>query len=424
MTRLASALDAVACVRSGHRVFIHGGAMTPQRLINALESRAPELRDVEIMHIHTYGPAHYADSEFVDHFRVANFFVGHNLRDRVGSDRVDYLPCFLHEIPKVFRSGKRAPDVAFIQVSPPDAHGLCTLGTSVDVARAAVDCAKIIVAQVNPNVPRVHGDGFIHLSKIHYWIDCDDPLIEAPPLPLGDTERAIGRHIAGLVEDGATLQMGIGAIPDAALEALTNHKHLGIHTEMWSDGAVPLLESGVVDNSLKKIHPGKTVGGFVVGTKRSFDFLNDNPSCVLLDIAYVNNPTVAARNKKLTAINSAVEIDLTGQVCADSIGSRIISGVGGQMDFLRAAAISEGGKPILALASRAKRGEGRIVPTLKPGAGVVTTRCHVHYVVTEYGVADLFGRTLGERARALTSIAHPEDRESLERAWHTIRKQI
>ena len=424
MTRLASALDAVACVRSGHRVFIHGGAMTPQRLINALESRAPELRDVEIMHIHTYGPAHYADSEFVDHFRVANFFVGHNLRDRVGSDRVDYLPCFLHEIPKVFRSGRRAPDVAFIQVSPPDAHGLCTLGTSVDVARAAVDCAKIIVAQVNPNVPRVHGDGFIHLSKIHYWIDCDDPLIEAPPLPLGDTERAIGRHIAGLVEDGATLQMGIGAIPDAALEALTNHKHLGIHTEMWSDGAVPLLESGVVDNSLKKIHPGKTVGGFVVGTKRSFDFLNDNPSCVLLDIAYVNNPTVAARNKKLTAINSAVEIDLTGQVCADSIGSRIISGVGGQMDFLRAAAISEGGKPILALASRAKRGEGRIVPTLKPGAGVVTTRCHVHYVVTEYGVADLFGRTLGERARALTSIAHPEDRESLERAWHTIRKQI
>ena len=424
MTRLASALDAVACVRSGHRVFIHGGAMTPQRLINALESRAPELRDVEIMHIHTYGPAHYADSEFVDHFRVANFFVGHNLRDRVGSDRVDYLPCFLHEIPKVFRSGKRAPDVAFIQVSPPDAHGLCTLGTSVDVARAAVDCAKIIVAQVNPNVPRVHGDGFIHLSKIHYWIDCDDPLIEAPPLPLGDTERAIGRHIAGLVEDGATLQMGIGAIPDAALEALTNHKHLGIHTEMWSDGAVPLLESGVVDNSLKKIHPGKTVGGFVVGTKRSFDFLNDNPSCVLLDIAYVNNPTVAARNKKLTAINSAVEIDLTGQVCADSIGSRIISGVGGQMDFLRAAAISEGGKPILALASRAKRGEGRIVPTLKPGAGVVTTRCHVHYVVTEYGVADLFGRTLGERARALTAIAHPEDREGLERAWHAIRKQI
>jgi acyl-CoA hydrolase len=398
--------------------------MTPQRLIDALESRASELRDVEIMHIHTYGPARYADSAFVDHFRVANFFVGHNMRNRVGSDRVDYLPCFLHEIPKVFRSGRRAPDVAFIQVSVPDAHGMCTLGTSVDVARAAVDCAKIIVAQVNPNVPRVHGDGFVHISKIHYWIDCDDPLVEAPPLPLGDTERAIGRHIAGLVEDGATLQMGIGSIPDAALEALTNHKHLGIHTEMWSDGAVPLLESGVVDNSLKKIHPGKTVGGFVVGTKRSFDYLNDNPSCVLLDIAYVNNPTVAARNRKLTAINSAVEIDLTGQVCADSIGSRIISGVGGQMDFLRAAAISEGGKPILALASRAKRGEGRIVPTLRPGAGVVTTRCHVHYVVTEYGVADLFGRTLGERAKALTAIAHPDDREGLERAWHGLRKEL
>jgi acyl-CoA hydrolase len=377
---------------------------------------------VEIMHIHTSGPATYANPEFVGHFRVANFFVGHNLRDRIGSDRVDFIPCFLHEIPKVFRSGHRPPDVAFIQVSPPDAHGYCTLGTSVDIAKAAVESAKVVVAQVNPKVPRVHGDGFLHISQIHHWIDVDEELDCSHVAPLSKVELAIGSHIAGLVEDGATLQMGIGAIPDAALEALKNHRRLGVHTEMWTDGLVPLLENGAIDNSLKKIHPGKTVSGFVVGTRRSFDMLNDNPSCVLLDIAYVNNPSIIARNPRVTAINSAVEVDLTGQVCSDSVGHRIISGVGGQMDFIRAAAISEGGKPIIALPSRTKKGESRIVATLKPGAGVVTTRFHAHYIVTEFGVAYLFGKTLGERAKALMAVAHPDDRELLDRAWYAMRR--
>lgn len=417
-----SALEAVSCVHSGQRIFVHGGSMTPHRLLDALVQRAPELREVELMHIHTSGPATYANAEFIDHFRVANFFIGHNLRDRVGSDRVDFIPCFLHEIPKVFRAGHRPPDVAFIQVSPPDGHGFCTLGPSVDIAKAAVDSAKIIVAQVNPKVPRVHGDGFLHISKIHHWVEVDEELDQSPVAPLSQQERAIGAHIAGLVEDGATLQMGIGAIPDAALEALRHHRNLGIHTEMWTDGLVPLIETGVVDNSLKKIHPGKTVSGFVVGTRKSFDLLNDNPACVLLDIAYVNNPSVIARNPKVTAINSAVEVDITGQVCSDSVGHRMISGVGGQMDFIRAAAISEGGKPIIALPSRTKRGESRIVAALKPGAGVVTTRFHVHYVVTEFGVAYLFGKTLGERAKALIAIAHPDDREGLEREWYRIRK--
>ncbi len=420
--RHATALEAVACVHSGQRIFVHGGAMTPHRLIEALVQRAPELRDVELMHIHTGGSAPYADREFIDHFRVANFFVGHNLRDRIGSDRVDFIPCFLHEIPKVFRAGHRQPDVAFLQVSPPDAHGFCTLGTSVDVAKAAVDSAKVLIAQVNPKVPRVHGDGFLHISQIHHWVEVDEELDLSPVPALSQQERAIGAHIAGLVEDGATLQMGIGAIPDAALEALKHHRHLGIHTEMWTDGLVPLIESGVVDNSLKKIHPGKTVSGFVVGTRKSFDLLHDNPACVLLDIAYVNNPSVIARNPRVTAINSAVEVDITGQVCSDSVGSRIISGVGGQMDFIRAAAISEGGKPIIALPARTKKGESRIVSTLKAGAGVVTTRFHVHYVVTEFGVAYLFGKTLGERAKALISIAHPDDRQALEKAWWDMRK--
>jgi acyl-CoA hydrolase len=372
------------------------------------------------MHLHTAGKGAYADPAYADSFRTTNLFVGHNLRNRVGSEQVDYLPCFLSEIPNLFRSGRRAPDVALLHVSPPDAHGYCTLGTSVDVARAAVDTAAVVIAQVNPRMPRVHGDGFIHMSEIHHWVDVDVELPDSPPSTLGPMEEAIGRHAASLIEDGATLQMGIGAIPDAVLAALHNHRHLGIHTEMWSDGCLDLLKSGAVDNSLKKVHPGKTIAGFVVGTRPLYDYIHDNPSAVLLDIAYVNNPGIIARNPKVTAINSAVEVDLTGQVCADSIGSRIISGVGGQMDFIRGASISPGGKPIIALPSRTKNGKSRLVAQLTPGAGVVTTRAHVHFVVTEYGVADLAGKTLHERARALVNIAHPEDREDLTRAWRSL----
>jgi len=415
-----SAAEAVACVKTRQRVFVHGGAATPQRLLDGLVERAPQLRDVELVHLHTIGPARYADPEHASSFRVANLFVGENMRSKLDSRRVDYLPCFLSEIPQLFRSRRRPIDVAFIHVSPPDRHGYCTLGTSVDVAAAAVDVATTVVAQVNPRMPRVHGDGLVHMSRIDHFIECDDVLPEATPAELSDEERAIGRHTAALVGDGATLQMGIGAVPDAVLAALGDHRHLGIHTEMWSDGALALLEKGVVDNSKKKVHPGKTVSGFVMGTRAVYDFINDNPSVVQLDIAYVNSAGVIARNPDVVAINSAVEIDLTGQVCADSVGSRVISGVGGQMDFIRGASLSPGGKPIIALTSRTAKGFPRIVSTLRHGAGVVTTRAHVHYVVTEHGVADLYGKTLDERARALIAIAHPSDRDALARQWHEL----
>jgi acyl-CoA hydrolase len=288
----------------------------------------------------------------------------------------------------------------------------------VDVARAAVDSAKLILAQVNHRMPRVHGDGLIHLSQIHHFIEVDDALPEVQPRLLTDVERAIGKHASGLIEDGATLQVGIGSIPDAVLASLKNHRHLGLHTEMWSDGALELIRSGAVDNSRKIVHPGRSVSGFIIGTQAVYDFIHDNPSVIQLDIGYVNNPSTIARNPKATAVNSALEIDLTGQVCADSIGCRVISGVGGQMDFIRGSSQSPGGKPIIALTSRTRSGRSRIVPTLKVGAEVVTTRAHVHYVVTEFGVADLYGKTLSERSRALINIAHPEDRENLDKTWH------
>ncbi len=421
MPKHASAHDAVAAVQSGHRVFIHGGVATPVALVDALVAQADRLRDVELIHLHTSGPAAYADARYAASFKVANLFVGPNLRTRLDHERVDYLPCFLSEIPALFRSGRRRLDVALVQVSPPDRHGLCTLGTSVDVAHAAIEVADLVIAQVNPRMPRVHGDGVLALTEIDHWYEEASELPEVAPEPLSDLERAVGRHVAGLVEDGATLQMGIGAIPNAALAELGNHRHLGVHTEMWSDGLLPLLKSGVVDNSAKRIHPGRTISGFVMGTRALYDFIDDNPAVMQLDIAYVNAAEVIRRNPKVVAINSAVEVDLTGQVCADSIGAKIISGVGGQMDFIRGASLSPGGRPIIALPSRTSKGQARIVPLLRHGAGVVTTRAHVHYVVTEHGVADLYGKTLSERAAALTAIAHPEDREALTRAWRDAR---
>jgi len=417
MRVVSTAEEAVAPIASGQRVFVHGGVATPLSLVDALVERHATLTDVELIHLHVSGPARYADPAYEKSFRVSNLFVGENMRGRLDA-RVDYLPCFLSEIPALFRSRRRKLDVALVQVSPPDAHGFCTLGTSVDVARAAVDVAPMVIAEINPRMPRVHGDGHLHVDQIDVALHVDRALPESKKGAPSEEESKIGARVAALVEDGATLQMGIGAIPDAVLAALTHHRHLGIHTEMWSTGALPLLESGAVDNSRKKIHPGKTVAGFVVGTRAVYDFIDDNPAAVMLDIGYVNAPAVIARNPKVTAINSAVEVDLTGQVCADSIGEQIISGVGGQMDFMRGAALSEGGKPILALTSRTKKGASRIVPTLREGAGVVTTRSHVHYVVTEHGVADLYGKTLDERARALIAIAHEDDREALSRAWH------
>ncbi|MCX7978387.1 MAG: hypothetical protein N2578_05230 [Bdellovibrionaceae bacterium] len=411
-------MDALTHIRSGDRLFVHGGAATPGVLLKALVERAHELNDVEILHLHTEGPAVYARPEFSGHFRVANFFVGANMRGLLDMERVDYLPCFLSEIPTLIRSGKRKINVALISVSPPDKHGYCSLGTSVDVARAAVETAELVIAQINPRMPRVHGDGIIHKSMIHYGVAVEEELPEVKPRAQTEVEKAIGRNVAELIEDGSCLQMGIGAIPDAVLSALTNHKDLGIHTEMWSDGVLKLIESGVVNNKKKKVHRGKTVGSFVIGTRRLFDFMDDNAAVLLLESAYVNSPAVISRNPKVVAINSAVEIDLTGQVCADSIGHHVISGVGGQVDFIRGAALSEGGKPIIALPATTHQGISRIVPSLRAGAGVVTTRAHVHYVVTEYGIADLYGKTLSERAKSLIQIAHPDHREILEREWY------
>ncbi|HEX6124388.1 MAG TPA: acetyl-CoA hydrolase/transferase C-terminal domain-containing protein [Pyrinomonadaceae bacterium] len=410
--------EALTAVKSGDRVFIHGVAAAPHALIEALVGRAPELRDVEIVHLHTEGEAPYAKPEMESSFRVNAFFVGRNVRDAVNSGRGDYIPVFLSEIPALFRKDVLPLDVALIHVSPPDSHGYCSLGVSVDIARAAADCAKTVIAQVNPKMPRTLGDALVHVNEIDSMVAVDVPLYQVHPPELTDVDRAIGKHVAEMIEDGATLQMGIGSMPNAVLASLASHKDLGIHTEMFSDGLIDLVEAGVVTGRKKIKHPGKIVAGFVMGTQRLYDFVNDNPQVLMLDIAYVNDTSVIRRNPKVTAINSAIEVDLTGQVCADSIGTRLYSGVGGQMDFIRGASLSDGGKPIIALPSTTLKGESKIVPFLKEGAGVVTTRAHVHYIVTEYGIANLYGSNLKQRAAALIAIAHPDHREHLERQAH------
>lgn len=415
MAKFVSAEEAIGSISSGDRVFIHGVAAAPRVLIEAMVARSGELRDVELVHLHTEGRAPYSLPEHEGSFHVNAFFVGGNVREAVNDGRGDYIPVFLSEIPALFRRSVLPLDVALINVSPPDRHGFCSLGVSVDIARAAADTAKIVIAQINPHVPRTIGDALVHINDIHFAVEVDEPLPEVPPPAPTAIDEAIGRSIAELIDDGATLQMGIGAIPNAVLASLTNHRDLGIHTEMFSDGLIDLVESGVVNGRKKAKHPGKIVSGFVMGTKRLYDFVDDNPQVLMLDIGYVNDTSVIRRNPKVTAINSAIEVDLTGQVCADSIGRRQYSGVGGQMDFIRGASLSEGGKPIIALPSSTSRGESKIVPFLKEGAGVVTTRAHVHYIVTEYGVADLYGKNLRQRARELIRIAHPDHREELER---------
>ncbi|MAO63807.1 MAG: 4-hydroxybutyrate CoA-transferase [Balneola sp.] len=416
MSKYMTAAEAVKVIKSGDRVFVHGISATPVQLIQAMTDRHAELKEVEVIHLHTEGPAPYAAPEFKDSFFVNALFVGANVRKAVNEGRGDYVPVFLSEVPNLFRHGILPLDVALIHVSPPDDHGYCSLGVSVDAAVAAAQTAKHVIAQVNPNMPRTHGDGQIHVRKIDALVEVNDDLPEQIVPEPDEAELKIGQNCAELIDDGATLQMGIGAIPNAVLKSLTNHKNLGVHTEMFSDGVIELVESGVINGMNKKIHPGKVVSGFVMGSRKTYDFIDDNPSVAMLDIAYINDTAVIRRNPKVTAINSAVEVDLTGQVCADSIGTFHYSGVGGQMDFIRGASLSPGGKPIIALPSTTRKGISRIVPYLKQGAGVVTTRAHVHYVVTEYGVANLYGKNLGQRAKALVEIAHPDHREELEKA--------
>jgi 4-hydroxybutyrate CoA-transferase len=420
MPKLYPVHKAVACITSGQRVFVHGGAATPLALLDALYARHAEVKDVELIHMHLMGDVPHGRPHFTKSFKAANLFVGPNVRKALDYEAVDYLPCFLSEIPELFRQKKRPIDVALIHVSPPDKHGFCTLGTSVDVARAAVDMARIVIAQINPHMPRVHGDGFVHTSRIHYAIEVSTPIPEEVLPVASELEIQIGKHVASLIDDGATLQIGIGNIPSAVISQLGRHKNLGVHTEVWSDALLPLIEGGVITNSQKKIHPGKIVSAFAIGTRKLYDFIHDNPAVVQLDVAYTNNPEIIRRNDRVTAINSAVEVDLTGQVCADSIGPHVISGVGGQMDFVRGALSSKEGKAIIALPSCTHQGESKIVACLKKGSGVVTTRGHVHYVVTEYGVADLYGKTLGERSKALIGIAHPKHREKLEQEWRSL----
>ena len=416
--------DFFKALKPDSRIFIQGAAATPNALLKKLTEESEHLAPITLYHIHTEGEPPYLQAPYRNRFYVRSLFVGSNLRKHIDYDRFDYIPCFLSEIPNLFRKKILPLDAAFVHVSPPDRNGFCSLGTSLDTTRAAVESAKYVYAQINPNVPRTHGDTFIHQSKFTAVLHVSDPLPEAHSHALSDVEHKIGAHVAGLVEDGSTLQLGIGAIPEAVLAALTGHKNLGLHSEMWTDMVIPLIEKGVIDNSHKVVHPGKSVATFLNGTKKLFDFVNDNPSVALFEASYVNSPLVIMRNPKVAAINSAVEIDLTGQVCADSVGPRIISGVGGQMDFLRAAAISQGGKPIIAITSRSKKGDSRIVAQLKPGAGVVTTRSHVHYVVTEFGIANLVGKTIRERAKSLIAIAHPDDRERLQKESYTILQQF
>lgn len=411
-----SAEEAVKVIKSGDTVFIHGAAQAPQLLIDAMVARSDELRDVRIVHIHHEGKAPYVEPEYEGIFRCESFFVGANVRKATMEGLADYIPVFLSEIPGLIRKGVVNIDVALMNISPPDRFGYVSLGSSVDVAVAAVQCAKHVIAQVNTKVPRVFVDGSMHVRHFDTFVEHDSDIIEVPvPQPTAIDDK-IAEYVAGLVEDGATLQMGIGGIPNAVLSKLGNHKDLGIHTEMFTDGVIPLVQKGVVNNSVKRVVPDQIVTSFAMGTRKVYDFLHDNPEIAMMDCAFVNDVRIIRRNPKVTAINSAIEIDFTGQVCADSIGTKHYSGVGGQIDFIRGASYSHGGKPIIAISSQTGKGISKIVPTLKVGAGVVSTRANVHFVITEYGIAYLYGQSLKERARRMIKIAHPDHREALEKA--------
>lgn len=410
-----TAQEAIQLIQSNQRVFLHGSAATPVHLFNEMVAQKHRLHNIELVSITQQG-VDMNNPDLAGHFFMNSLFVSESNRKAVNSGMGDYVPVFLSEIPLLFTRNILPLDVAIVQVSPPDKHGYCSLGTSVDIARSAVSTAQKVIAQVNPNMPRVHGDAFVPFSKFDAAVWVDEPLQEVSYSATNPINDKIGKIVASLVEDGATLQLGIGTIPDSVLKNLTNHKNLGLHTEMFSDGAIPLILNGTINNSLKKVVNGYCVTSFMLGTKKLYDFADDNPIIKAMDINYVNDPRVLSLNPKVTAINSAIEIDLTGQVCSDSIGTYQYSGIGGQMDFIRGAALSEGGKPIIAIPSVTAKGISRIVPLLKPGAGVVTTRGHIHWVVTEYGAVNLFGMNMEQRAKALTNIAHPDHREELERS--------
>lgn len=420
MYKAISAEDAVKAVKSNDRVYIQAAAAAPQVLIKALSNRHEELRNVEICQLHTEGVAPYANPELKDSFHVNCFFVGENVRHTIKAGNGSYTPVFLSELPLLFKRRIIPLDVALIHVSVPDKHGYCSLGVSVEATLAAIDNAKYVIAQVNKQMPRTHGAGIIHIAEIDAFVDCDEalPIHEmAEPTAI---EGRIGDFVAGLIDDRSTLQMGIGSIPNAVLTRLTNHKDLGLHTEMFSDGVIDLILSNVINGNYKSINRGRALATFLMGSKRLYDYVDDNPFIEMRASNYTNDVSIIKQNPRMVAINSAIEVDLTGQVCADSIGPKIYSGVGGQMDFIRGASLSEGGKAIIALPSETKSGISRIVPSLKPGAGVVTTRAHVNYVVTEYGIAELYGKTIKNRVKALVNIAHPNHREAIDRQYYDL----
>jgi acyl-CoA hydrolase len=412
--KLRTPEEALRCVRSGMRVYIHPGCAEPEVLVKALIQRGPELEDVEIVHLMTMGDAGYIAPELEDHFRHNAMFIGGNVRKAVNDGRADYTPVYLSEIEQLFESGAMPLDVALIQVSPPDAHGFCSFGVGVDTTLTAAKCAHYVVAQVNDQMPRTYGDSFIHVNNIHAVVETSRPLCQLPKPEITELHVAIARNVAGLIEDGSVLQTGIGGIPDAVLPFLMDRKDLGVHTELISDSVIPLIEAGVINGARKNFKPRKVIVGFVLGSKRLFDFVDNNPIFEFHPNAYTNDPLLIARNDNMVAINSALQIDLTGQVCSDSIGTYFYSGIGGQVDFLRGSSRAKGGKPIIALPSTAKNATiSRISPMLDPGAGVVTSRGLIRYVVTEYGVAYLHGKSIRERAKALIEIAHPKFREEL-----------
>jgi acetyl-CoA hydrolase len=416
--KAVAAEEAVGAVRSGDHLWLHAGCANPEELVKALVARADELENVEVTHLLTFGAADHVDPRYAKAFRHRALFVGANARQAVNEGRADFVPVFLSEIPGLIRSRVIPVDVAFIQISPPDEHGFCSYGVGVECTKAAAETARTVVALVNRQMPRSLGDSFIHVSRLTHVVEIDRPVVELPQATqMGEVARAIGKNIADLIENGSTLQMGIGEIPDAVLLFLKEKRDLGIHTEMFSDGVVELFESGVVTGEAKTLHKGKIVASFVLGSKKTFDFLDNNPFVEFHPTEYVNDPFVIAQNDKIVAINSALAVDITGQVCADSMGRQIYSGFGGQVDFIRGASRSRGGKPIIALPSTAKDGKvSRVVDALAEGSGVVTSRGDVHYVVTEYGVADLYGRSLRERALALIGCAHPDFRDELRAA--------
>ena len=420
MSKYVTAEDAVKVVKSNDRVYVQAAAAAPSVLTNALTERASELRNVEICHLHTEGSALYANPELSESFHVNSFFIGKNVRHTLAAGNGSYTPVFLSELPRLFRKKVLPLDVVFIHVSPPDSHGYCSLGVSVEATLAAIENAKIVIAQVNPQMPRTFGDGILHISEINYLVDVNMPIYGHEMAAISPLEDKIGTYIASLIDDKSTLQMGIGSIPNAALAKLTNHKDLGLHTEMFSDGVIDLIQSGVINCNYKGTTRGRVLATFLIGSKRLYDFVNDNPFIEMKESSAVNDTARIRKNPKMVAINSAIEVDVTGQVCADSIGAKMYSGVGGQMDFIRGASLSEGGKAIIALPSITKSGESRIVPFLKQGAGVVSTRSHVQYIITENGIADLYGKTLKQRATEMVKIAHPNHQEWIEEDYFNL----